>query len=422
MLDHLILLTETLATVMCLHCLHGEKPKSIIRTVGLILSILIVLEIVNYYGLNDFWTCFGYVSLLIYCKKEFGNTIIRTLITFLAFVVVFIFTQFICMNIVSIFVPNNLKLQNVIGNIVILGVSGGIIPRVGIEVFTKSINVKTRISVPLMCYMLFIVLLLIVQIKLFRGIQVGIFIFVVPALVLVILLLIKWYKSLMIAENMEKELRLVNETTATYNDLLTKVRMRQHDFKNMLTAVYSSHYTCKTYEQLVKTQEKYCEKLLDENKYNSLLLIGEPVLSAFLYMKFQEADEDNITVTYNIATKIENCKVETYYLIEMLGILLDNAMEALKDYDDKRIYLQISTMENEYEFLIRNRYEYVCFSDIKRWFALGDSPKGEDRGLGLPHLKYLCNKLGCSIVCQSIKIDEEYWIQFTLNVNKAENA
>lgn len=422
MLVHLALITELLATVMCLHCLHGAKPKSNIRTAGLILSVLIVLEIVYYYELCDLFTCFGYILLFLYCKKEFGNTMIRTLIIVFAFLVVFACAQFICMSIVSIFVPYNPTLRAVIGNILVLGVCGGIIPRLGIEKFPKSINIKNRISVPLLCYMFFVVLLLILQIKLFRGIQVGIFIFVVPALVLVILLIIKWYKSQMAAENMEKELHVVNETRKTYDDLLTKVRLRQHDFKNMLAAVYSSHYTCKTYEELVKTQAKYCEKLLDENKHNALLLIGEPVLSAFLYKKFQEAETDDITVTYNIAAKIENSKVETYYLIEMLGILLDNAMEALKNFDDKRICFQVDATAGEYEFVIRNRYEFVRFSDIQEWFSLGNSKKGEERGLGLYHLKCLCYELGCSIVCQSIKIDEEYWVQFTLKVNKAENA
>ena len=73
MLVHLALITELLATVMCLHCLHGAKPKSIIRTVVLILSVLIVLEIVYYYGLSDLYTCLGYILLLLYCKKEKGS-------------------------------------------------------------------------------------------------------------------------------------------------------------------------------------------------------------------------------------------------------------------------------------------------------------------------------------------------------------
>ena len=35
------------------------------------------------------------------------------------------------------------------------------------------------------------------------------------------------------------------------------VRKRQHEFKNQLNALYSTHYTCATYEELVAAQKKY---------------------------------------------------------------------------------------------------------------------------------------------------------------------
>lgn len=87
--------------------------------------------------------------------------------------------------------------------------------------------------------------------------------------------------------------------------------MRQHEFKNHIAAIFSTHYTYKTYEKLVQAQEEYCKKILDENKYNSLLLLGDKILAGYLYGKFQEAEDDGIEIDYKVASKIEKTQVPT---------------------------------------------------------------------------------------------------------------
>ena len=75
--------------------------------------------------------------------------------------------------------------------------------------------------------------------------------------------------------------------------------------------------------------ELYCEQMLRENRYNNLLLLGNKVLVGYLCGKFQEVEDDGIELDYKITTGIDKMLVLVYYVIEMLGILFDNAMEAL---------------------------------------------------------------------------------------------
>ena len=264
-------------------------------------------------------------------------------------------------------------------------------------------------------------MLMLVQGKVLYQIQTLQFILVIPAVFLLLYSALKLYIEQTENERMEKELDITAKTSETYENLLTKVRLRQHELKNHIAAIFSTHYTYKTYEKLVQAQEEYCQKILDENKYNNLPLLGNNILVGYLYGKFQEAETDGITITYLIRAKISEMSIPIYYVIEMLGILLDNAMEALKLSTEREIFFEASESKIEYIFSIRNPYHYVAYDEITEWFQLGRSEKGSGRGLGLYHLKCLCEEWHCDIDCRNIEIEQTNWIVFSIKIKKADS-
>lgn len=158
--------------------------------------------------------------------------------------------------------------------------------------------------------------------------------------------------------------------------------------------------------------------MLDDNKYNSILTLGDQVLSGFLYQKFEEAINININIDYKADTLIESLDVQIYYVIEMLGILIDNAIEAVIINNDKVILFEIHKINNAYEFVIRNPNTYVDNEAILSWFDCGYSNKGKGRGFGLFRIKELCEKLGCCICCNNCTIGDKNWIEFILIIKK----
>ena len=68
-----------------------------------------------------------------------------------------------------------------------------------------------------------------------------------------------------------------------YEELIKTIRLRQHEYKNHLAAILATHYTYKSYDKLVKAQAKYCDRLVQENKFTSLLILGDVVLVGFLH-------------------------------------------------------------------------------------------------------------------------------------------
>lgn len=52
---------------------------------------------------------------------------------------------------------------------------------------------------------------------------------------------------------------------------------------------------------------------------------------------------------------------------------------------------------------------------------MGTSSKGINRGIGLYHVKELCEEWNCNIFCENIEIEGKNWIQFDLEMCKEVN-
>lgn len=83
--------------------------------------------------------------------------------------------------------------------------------------------------------------------------------------------------------------------------------------------------------------------------------------------------------------------------------------------------MSIEEKGENYFLTIRNQCEYVPYSEMEQWFQMEASSKGEGRGLGLYHLKTLCNDWKMNIRCENIEIEQKNWIQFTLIAESAGN-
>ena len=109
--------------------------------------------------------------------------------------------------------------------------------------------------------------------------------------------------------------------------------------------------------------------------------------------------------------------IPEYLLIEVLGILLDNATEAVENKkSDKLVKLAILQNENTYSIKIANAANYVSYEEIDSWFELGKSSKGDARGIGLYRVKQICSENDCNLLICNILQENINWIEFTFNV------
>ena len=153
-----------------------------------------------------------------------------------------------------------------------------------------------------------------------------------------------------------------------------------------------------------------------------MLLIENKVLAGFLYGKLQEIEAEGVSIECEIRGTFRQSVVPIHHLIEMLGILLDNAVQAKRDSDSKETGILFSLLEKgqSYQFKVCNRFPYTSYDEIATWFQLGESTKGEGHGLGLYQLRCLCKESGCIISYGNVEIKEENWIEFVLEVHEAD--
>ena len=139
-----------------------------------------------------------------------------------------------------------------------------------------------------------------------------------------------------------------------FEGMLESIRIRQHDFKNQLAAIYGMHLTATSLEELIECQREYCDYLINESRYDSIITkCNDKILAGFLYTKLCEAEKVGIEIEFNILVEHLHYKIEIYEIIEVIGILIDNAIEYNTD-KQKRIYFELT----------KNKISYVLSAEM----------------------------------------------------------
>ena len=414
----LALLLEILAAVVCIHCIYGRKIKFNIVTVVFCLVSVIILDIINTLEMSGVSTLVIYILFFAYCLIEFKQSVRLTIFKEWLFVIIFSAFQFMCLLLGEIVIRDSEIVRTVVCNVIVLLICVFLLPKLRVNELFEGARIKNIVLTFIIGFAIIVSISLLIQNKVYEGVQVEIFVFAIPAILLTLFCLIRWCMIRNTVLQLEHQADINRTIQDKYIELLKKVKLRQHEFKNHVATLFSMHYSYYTYEQLVQAQKEYSAKIQYENRYNNLLMLENGFLCGFLYGKFQEIEEKGVKIDYKTCVSIKDCVLPAYNLIEMLGILLDNAAEALKDAEDKRVRFLVEESKEAYQFTVCNPYRYVSYAEIESWFQMGVSEKGAERGIGLYHLKELCVEWKCRITCQNIDSDEKNWIKFILEIDK----
>lgn len=176
-----------------------------------------------------------------------------------------------------------------------------------------------------------------------------------------------------------------------YEGMLEKDRINRHEMINNLLVL-------KSFDD--KNSDKYKEILDDiikeyqENKsktYRSLYSLPNGV-KGIVYYKMSNIIDQGIEFTSEIGNMVyeEFDKLESklyYKVCKIVGILIDNAIEAAVDTKEKFILIEMFKQKNTLNIIIENSFNNnVDLNDINK---KGFSTKGKNRGYGL----HIVNKL-----------------------------
>lgn len=145
-------------------------------------------------------------------------------------------------------------------------------------------------------------------------------------------------------------------------------------------------------------------------KINGIENLKVREIKGLLTTKILQAQEKNIRISIEVPETIEKIEMPIINLSRVIGILLDNAIEASEKIVDDPL-IRIAFIKNEDDsvmFIVMNK----CDTDMPRVHTLFQenfSTKGKNRGLGLSTLKELTDTT--SNVLLDTTIDNNYFIQ-----------
>ena len=422
MIDVLYVMLEALAVILCLHALYGKKFAFDKLTVGFIALDCLFMTAIRIFKWNQMISMVVYVMILIYCLLEFGRDIKSLFVNLILLAIIIPSMQvFFSMLVSGIsmlpFKNESLKVLEI--NILVLLLIWLLCRKINVHkmsLFLQRKEILISITFILECG---VISVLLINSKIFRKIFPKNYIVLIVFLVFIMVLCLNAILYKAKYQDKKAELEAYKTYSQVFEELITDIRIKQHEFDNHVNALCNLHYVCTDYDELVKEQSQYAKDVVNDNKFNKLLSSGNPVLSGFLYGRLRSMENMGINVTYKLCVKELPAKVPAYIIIELIGNLLNNAAEALhKGSSPKKLHIECVEEEKHVSIIVRNTSEYITYKEIEKFFERGYSSKGEKRGLGLYHVKEVCDKYNIDILCENRHIDELNWIAFELHVRK----
>ncbi len=215
--------------------------------------------------------------------------------------------------------------------------------------------------------------------------------------ILCIVIIINIYIALRDAnalKSLSTEYSMQGEVLEQIKDLNNTLRAQRHDFLNHLQVVYS----------LIEMDEyteasNYIEMVYgDIKKVNRVLKTSDAAINALLQAKELDCEDRGISVHMKISTRLDKLKVPSWEMCRVLGNLIDNAIDATEENNNRFVEIEIFEESENYGFIVKNNGDMI-FQDMKdKIFQPGFTTKGEKgQGMGLAISKEIVEKYGGSI-------------------------
>lgn len=176
------------------------------------------------------------------------------------------------------------------------------------------------------------------------------------------------------------------------DNLMEEIRVKQHDYHNQVNTMITIKN--KVSNELSSTFDKYIAEAEGENIWRELLSLHNKIVMALFYSKYSNAKEKNIEIKFYISNYFLKSQHTDYELVEMYGILIDNAIEATEKIENSRtIFLCLDLKDGFNSFKITNPSKYISYNDMSKFTDNGFTTKQKNgHGRGLNKLKNMLDK------------------------------
>ncbi len=187
-----------------------------------------------------------------------------------------------------------------------------------------------------------------------------------------------------------EQAQLYNKTLTILHD---NIRAFKHDFNNIVQSI-GGYISAENIEGLRKYYSQLLSDCKDSNNLNVLdpNVINEPSIYSLITSKYYKATELGITMNLEIFLDLKTINMKIYEFTRIFGILLDNAIEAASECEQKeiKIIIQKDTSCARQLAIVKNTYKDKQI-DTELIYEKGVSSKPNNTGLGLWKVRQILN-------------------------------
>lgn len=192
---------------------------------------------------------------------------------------------------------------------------------------------------------------------------------------------------------LNNEYNILFEYVQNFEDWIDDEQLHRHEFKNNLSIIRG---LTEKKQVMQKIDEMLKVNIIVDEQYIEILkYIPKGGLKGLLYYKIALAKKHGVKIIIDVSNKVtpfinKLSKNELKQLSILVGIYLDNAIDAADISSKKIVTLEIYILEGNLNFVISNTYKEMV--PLKSMRKKGFSTKGKNHGKGLYYVNKVLNK------------------------------
>ncbi|MEC1771138.1 sensor histidine kinase [Schinkia azotoformans] len=280
-------------------------------------------------------------------------------------------------------------------------------------VYLSFVNQLIIIVLIIVTVAIFYINVFVLHTKMLVTINIAIQLLYLSLIILLFSLLLRTTKK----EYIVKQKEILQQHFSEYTKALAKVnedmQKFRHDYMNILLSIRGyldekniDGLTDYFYTNIIPTEQR---TLFRNKMFGVLEKIEVLDIKSIIASKMIQAERGNIEVNLEIPQQISQINIDPIDLTRVLGIYLDNAIEASESIKNPCINMAFFlNMEEGIIIIIENKCNPNNLH-LDKLFNQPFSTKGEQRGLGLLNVRSILNKY--DHITMNTRIDKDWFIQ-----------
>ncbi|ABN52543.1 MAG TPA: GHKL domain-containing protein [Hungateiclostridium thermocellum] len=196
--------------------------------------------------------------------------------------------------------------------------------------------------------------------------------------------------------------------------IINDLRRFKHNYNNIL-AVFGGYIKNKKWCQVERYYNEICSEIGKVSFLDNLtsLNIKSAGILGLIMAKYEYAKKMGVDFRVITEGEIDEVKMKISEFCEVLGILLDNAIEAAKDSVEKKVEVFMKREERALTFIVLNGINEKV--DVTMIYEKGYSTKGEGRGLGLGIVNDIVSKYK-NVILNTCADDSKFRQELIINL------